>query len=72
MNIQKRAVLTAVTLAGAATTLPAYAATDFSTLTDAFSATDVSLAIMAVGAVLAAIYVAIKGVQYVTGLIRRG
>ncbi|WP_340676166.1 hypothetical protein [Paraperlucidibaca sp.] len=55
-----------------AVSLPARAEVDLSAITGAFSATDVVTGVLAVGAVLAVIYVSIKAAKTVIGMIRGG
>lgn len=70
MNIQNRVALATVPLVTALTSLPAAAATDYTSITSAFSATDIVTGLLSIGAVLASIYVAWKGIKMVLGMMK--
>lgn len=72
MKIANRLALATVPVAAALTSLPAAAATDYSSITAAFSATDIVTGLLSIGAVLASIYVAWKGIKMVIGMMRGG
>lgn len=50
----------------------AHAAVDYTPITGAFTAADIVTGIMAIAAVLAVVYVAMKGVKIVLGMLRGG
>lgn len=71
MNVKTKIALPVVI---SAALLPAFAsaATDYTSLTSAFSATDIVTGILAIGAVLATVYVAWKGIKMVLGMMKGG
>lgn len=63
---------TAAVLTAAVTSLPAHASVDYSSITGAFSAADVVTGLLAIGAVFAAIFVALKGIRMVLAMMKGG
>lgn len=71
MNIQTKIAVPAVISAAFLPAL-ASAATDYTSLTDAFSATDIVTGLLAIGAVLSTVYVAWKGIKMVLSMMKGG
>lgn len=59
-------------LASAAVVVPAQAAIDLTSITGAVSAGDVTVGVLAIGAVLATIYATIKAAKIALGMLRGG
>lgn len=74
-TISKKVVALSSLPVALGTSMAAHASTggvDLSAITGAFTASDVVTGVLAVGAVLAVIYVSIKGAKTVLGMIRGG
>lgn len=70
-NVQlKKFAAVLVPVAAAATALPAHATVDYTGITGAFAPTEIVTGLLAVGAVLAAVYVAWRGIRMVLSMMR--
>ena len=68
----KKVVLAVSAVVSSGSALAATGSVDLSPITNAFTAADVVTGVMAVAAVLAVIYVSIKGAKIVLGMLRGG
>jgi hypothetical protein len=68
----KRVFAIAAGLVAAAAVIPAQAAIDLTSITGAVSAADVTVGVLAIGAVLATIYATIKAAKIALGMLRGG
>ncbi len=71
-SINKKIIALSALPAAMAVSIPAHAAIDMTPITGAFTSSEVTTGVMAVGAVLAVIYVSIKAAKIVLGMIRGG
>lgn len=72
MKIANRNALTGAAVLASAASLPAHAAVDYTSLTSAFSSTEITTGLLAIGAILAAIYTAWKGIRMVLSMMKGG
>lgn len=72
MNMNNKIAALTVLPVALAVSMPASAGVDLTGITGAFTSDDVVTGVLAVGSVLAVIYISIKGAKTVLGMIRGG
>lgn len=68
----KRALTVVSGVVAGAAIIPAHAAIDLTSITGAVTAADVTVGVLAIGAVLATIYATIKAAKIAIGMLRGG
>jgi len=71
-TVNRNALAGASVVLASTAALPVQAAVDYSSITSAFSAAEIVTGLLAIGAVLASIYVAWKGIMMVIRMMKGG